>query len=337
MRIDKGWVVAVMATGMLAACGGGGGDDGDQGPEFQVTVQVDGKSDASNPLIDGESTTIRVASGATLVFNSEVATSWTQAATATVYDVKASSAHSKSLTVSSNGGGALDIVFVDEKEPSRKGTLQVVVAPREFARVPVVDGEVMEMWGEYNLRGVEPISAGTRTTVKIDGTDGPYREALQAFDATTGWISEVYGYDGFDGSDRYYRTDYVDGRKCQYSVPVAYVSYPMYVGKTWSGETESSCAGKVNNKQTYSRVVEAFESVTVPAGTFDALRIKSVLSFTNSSNPRIPGGAFSSVRTCWWAVDIGREVKCEATFTYPAGTEDGVTESWTNVLRSHTR
>jgi hypothetical protein len=277
-----------------------------------------------------------VASGATLAFNSEVETNWSQEATSSTYEVGASSLTSKSLTVTSNAGGTLRIVFTDKNDSARKATLNVVVAPREFERVPVIEGEVRETEAAVSLLGGQQFDFLTRFRVALDGADGLYSEEISDISPTSP-SSEPYTFMHRDAEDRRVGSSSASGTTCSYSVPVVDVSYPMHVGKVWSGETVRTCSGTVSFEMTAQSVVEAYESITVDAGTFDTLRIKTENAFTNSDNPRIPGGAYSATRTCWWAVDIGREVKCEASYVYPTGTADGVTLEFTESLTKYAR
>jgi hypothetical protein len=129
-------MVAVMA---LAACGGGSDDNE---PALGVTVTVDGTAESTGPLTAGQTSAIEVASGATLVFASEGETRWDPTATGSTYTVNSFSFTSKSMTVSSNGGGTLVVVFTNKADESQKATLNVTVAPKEFQRVAPREGEI---------------------------------------------------------------------------------------------------------------------------------------------------------------------------------------------------
>lgn len=327
MRFSMWMGVAVAATSILAACGGSSGEDT---PDFEVTVKVDGVADSSNPLTDGESTTINVDSGATLVFDSEIETRWTPTATNSTYDVNTFSFNAKSLTVNSNGGGTLSIVFSDKEDAARNATLTVVVAAKQFARVPIVDGEIQE-WTMTYVRRDDLKTIDHNRTRAVTNNDGSYGLQFAFLNFSDSYTSRT----DYDAQDRTLGTRGLVGiHTCSYSTPVAWYNYPMQVGATWSGEAERTCDGETLNKQAYVRTVEAFERVTVPAGTFDAVRVKSVVNFTVYTDPSIPGGQYTYTRTCWWAVDIGRHVKCIGEYDYPDGTPDYYTRSSTEILTS---
>jgi hypothetical protein len=315
-------VVAVMA---LAACGGGGDDKKD--PPLGVTVTVDGTAESSGPLMAGETSTIEVPSGATLVFASEGETRWDPVATGSSYTVNSFSFTSKSMTVSSNAGGALVVVFTNKADESQKATLNVTVAPKEFGRVDVVDGEASE-WTYVRInRDENSVTDHLRAHVKFLDEDGNYSIWLETLDeGPTTWVTTNY-----DAQDRVTGVSFGSGA-CTDDAPVVQLSYPLHVGKQWSGTSTRTCSGVKSYDQSYERTVEAFERISVPAGAFDALRVKSVVNFTNLSDPNVPGGAYSSTRTCWWATTLGRNVKCEFTYAYPDGVSGNYSRSLTQTM-----
>jgi hypothetical protein len=313
-------VVAVMA---LAACGGGAGDDE---PPLEVTVTVDGVADSSGPLTAGETSTMEVPSGATLVFASEGETRWAPTATGSTYAVNSFSFTSKSMTVSSNAGGTLVVVFTDKANPSQKATLNVTVAPKEFQRVAVVDGESSE-WTYVRVNRDDVSHTDTlRANVRLLDDEGSYSIWLETLSGGTSWVTTNY-----DAQDRMTGISFGSGG-CTDDAPQVLLSYPLHVGKQWSGTSTRTCDGVKNYDQSYERTVEAFERISVPAGSFEALRIKSVTNFTNHGDPNVPGGAYSVTRTCWWATMLGRNVKCEFTYDYPDSVPGNYSRSLTQTM-----
>jgi hypothetical protein len=119
--------------------------------------------------------------------------------------------------------------------------------------------------------------------------------------------------------------------QCTDDAPVVNVSFPLHVGKQWSGTSTRTCAGAKAYDQNYQRTVEAFERISVPAGSFDALRIKSTVALS-TTDANVPGGAYSYIRTCWWAVALGRNVKCQFDYTYPDGAPGSYSRSQTQTM-----
>jgi hypothetical protein len=112
---------------------------------------------------------------------------------------------------------------------------------------------------------------------------------------------------------------------------VANVSYPLHVGKSWSGDAKRACGGLTISLH-YERSVEAYERVIVPQGGHDALRIKLEATYTYSQ-PGMDSFGQTVTGTCWWAIDLGRNVKCDYVYHY----DDGSSESRSDVLISLTR
>ena len=65
-----------------------------------------------------------------------------------------------------------------------------------------------------------------------------------------------------------------DGKGYDYSPPLKYFDFPLFPGKKWAAEVqEARAGGQPTRKHQMAAVVEGWEDVTVPAGTFRALKI----------------------------------------------------------------
>lgn len=301
---------AAMVAAMLALGGCGGGDS--DTPALEVAVKVDGVADPSNPLSAGESTTISVPSGATLSFDSEGETRWSPTATGSSYEINSFSYTAKSMTVSSNDGGTLAIVFTNKGDETETATLNVTVAPKAFQRVVPREGELAVWKGTlHNGDGTtSDNSFRTRITLLNDGQYG--------FDTASETDPDTYSTRSlYDAQDGYLGWEsLLSSFSCLYSASTANVSYPMHVGKTWSGASTRTCTDGSGFDVSYTRTVAAFQRINVPAGEFDTLRIESELSYQLPDSDR----NYSVTSTCWWAVQIGRQVKCEYVYHFPEGT-----------------
>jgi hypothetical protein len=298
-------VVAVMA---LAACGG---SDGDDKPALEVIVKVDGVADAAGPLSAGETSTVAVASGTTLVFDSPGETRWEPTASESSFAVNSFSFTSKSMTVSSNAGGTLVVVFTNKADASQKATLNVTVAPKEFERVAPREGEIA-IWNSklyYSDGTTTDEGYRTRATLLENGQYGLDRAYSDSPDAyvTRSLYDEQDGYLGWSSLGSSF--------SCLYDASTANVSYPMHVGKTWSGSATRTCTDGSGFGVNFTRTVAAFQRLTVAAGEFDTLRIESELAYELS----IPSDNYTVTSTCWWAVQSGRMVKCDYVYHFPEG------------------
>lgn len=315
-------VATLAALALLGACGGG---DDDSPPPLAVTVKVNGAA-AGEELNAGEAATIDAPSGATLVFDSVDPTRWAPTATDSSFHVDGFSFTSKAVTVASNGGGTLVVVFTNKADETQKATLTVNVAPKEFERVAAIDGESSDwMYDRTNRAGQKTMST-VRTHLSLNGDAGDYSVAVETL---TGNV--FFSTTNYDALDRVIGIGPLD-TGCKDDAPVANFSYPLHVGKQWSGTSTRTCDGTKVYDQAYDRVVEAFERISVPAGSFDTLRIKSAISITNTSGTDIPGESYAYTRTCWWSVTLGRNVKCQFDYDYPDGTPDPYLRSQTQTM-----
>jgi hypothetical protein len=96
-------------------------------------------------------------------------------------------------------------------------------------------------------------------------------------------------------------------------------SWPLFVGKTWSPEyteIESVAQRRFTNVRPQRRV-EAFEDVTVPAGTFKAFRIQT-----------LPGVSYFNSITNWYSPEVGIVVKT----IYHGNNLNGISNTQTELL-----
>lgn len=111
------------------------------------------------------------------------------------------------------------------------------------------------------------------------------------------------------------------GNACTYMPPRLYFDFPLSVGKTWNSSWAYQCSlGYRENGALSGRVVR-IENVTVPAGTFEALRVEGTVNYTASNDMNLTGGASSTAQyrvdsVCWWQTSPVRFLGCEDTYTY---------------------
>jgi hypothetical protein len=87
-----------------------------------------------------------------------------------------------------------------------------------------------------------------------------------------------------------------------------FYQFPLEVGKKWESQWETTDSRQTIRWQGKSQV-EAVESVTVPAGTFQAFKIR----FEGTSNGQVQGYGWTGFRkeTVWYSPDAKRAVKSE--------------------------
>jgi hypothetical protein len=95
-----------------------------------------------------------------------------------------------------------------------------------------------------------------------------------------------------------------DGRALHALTPAdARYHWPLWVGKTWRCEfVDRAPAGVLTMQADY--VVEALDRVTVPAGTFDALRIVRRVRLVDGEAQHL-----TRAQIAWYAPELGSEVR----------------------------
>lgn len=85
-------------------------------------------------------------------------------------------------------------------------------------------------------------------------------------------------------------------------------SFPLAIGKTWGGEVVSSevpARRYATLRQRLKANVRGWERVTVPAGTFTALRVDLAVSWRDTDSAQVWGG---SAETNWYAAEVRNSV-----------------------------
>ena len=93
----------------------------------------------------------------------------------------------------------------------------------------------------------------------------------------------------------------IAGREVSYTPDLGTLSFPLKKGKSWTNHWTWKAGDYSGEGTTYGKAV-AWETVTVPAGTFSALRVdvsyRSVVPIDS---------------TCWYAPEVNGFVKCDIT------------------------
>lgn len=120
-----------------------------------------------------------------------------------------------------------------------------------------------------------------------------------------------------------------NGNHCTYDPNRNFVSFPLHVGKVWGSQWNYSCTLGYRETANQLAAVTARETITVPAGSYDALRIRYATLFTRSNDVNLQNGStgeaiYLQEATCWWATSVKRIVKCSYGNTFfgstpPAG------------------
>jgi hypothetical protein len=123
-------------------------------------------------------------------------------------------------------------------------------------------------------------------------------------------LTETETYDGSSGQETSYTYTTAGGEPttCTYDPRDGGPDFPLRVGQTWSISYTFACGS--NSPVTYEQTgsVVDVESVTVPAGTFNALKLQSTVSWTN-----LQGITRTQTITNWRDIATSHSVKEDVT------------------------
>jgi hypothetical protein len=103
-----------------------------------------------------------------------------------------------------------------------------------------------------------------------------------------------------------------NGATTTFSPALPYMSFPLSPGKTWQARVTEVAPGSSDKSHAITASVGQWESVTVPAGTFRALRIELTDEISESGVVIHQGQDVS-----WYAPEVRRSVKTEETSFNP--------------------
>jgi hypothetical protein len=143
--------------------------------------------------------------------------------------------------------------------------------------------------GSYTLSSSDP----SGNDVTVDGITYRYDPRVSSYDSN----GRVTGYTVVHPTGTV---------SCQYSDFSAARPSPLHVGDSWSYTYTFTCSDQGPVQYTVAGQVLSAESVTVPAGTFDALKISDTVSWTSTTNEHVvesntrwvdPANAFFTLQT----------------------------------------
>lgn len=316
------WMASCALAAMLCACGGGGDDQN----TAALNINTSGSSAQTQSIATGKSGNLTVKSGDFLSLRTTEPVKWsvalTSAATTVINQTFTDTGWSGNLI--NPNGDTIALVATAVSDPSKVFKLLLTLQPAPittpmYSAVPQKVGEVATF---------------AETSLRLGGTGGTQRIAYTTSSITNG-IATIKGVDiATNTPDQNYtqdqdrnrltRTYMNNGNVCTYTPKRDYYNFPMYVGKGWNSTWNYGCAAGYFEKANVQANVLAFEPVTVAAGTYNALRINYVVTYTNSNDALLPNGSsgnatYSETITGWWSPDLGRFVKWVSNYGYATG------------------
>lgn len=321
MRVWCGWGAAMAATVLMTACGGG--DSGPAGSSFVVDASLPGFMQASTrggepaAQLTVEAWTLDLAR---LEVNSSTATEWSvEPPDASVIAVTDSPTQ-RVFDLSRLEPSTLTLVFRQVSTTVEARVTLTVRADqtRHSPRARSV-GETFTYNYTDEVDGVESSYEPRSRVVALDPLNWSYQtETPPVVGSPTGLIRFAWFAAGGNLYDENFRSG--SGSSIvgvHYRREWRHYDFPLYEGKQWSTEFLWFADDEFFTATVYevSRVA-AKETVTVPAGSYEALRVVTrgaayvgqslVVPIRESDTP------FETYeRTCWWATTLSIEVRCD--------------------------
>lgn len=312
--------LALLLSVTISGCGGGGGDSPPPAPSgnFTLTASVAGVAVGGFSVANGGSGSLSVQSSDQIRLTSTSAVNWTSTLNgatltpgtidSTTWDVRIVSPLARTVTLTATS-------TVDGSKPA---TVTIAVAAQRYAATVQTLGRISTyaQTNVFNDNSQEGVSY-TNTVVAINA-DASYSVAGSVNGAVTSTVNNTA-----TGArvSRNFVLNSGGTNPCTYTPPRAFFDYPLYVGKSYASTWNYQCAAGYRESGSLRGEVVGFESITVPAGTFDALRINVTIDYTNSNDGNLTGGAtgaaaYRVASVCWWGVAAGRFLGCDETYTY---------------------
>lgn len=286
-------------------------------PAFVLTAKIDGVPVANLSVLPGQAQVVDVQGGQNVELSSTDGVTFSSTQTggvATPNPVITNTSWTGRLD-SKAGAGTSAIKVSSNLDPTLNATI-TLNAPVEQVKAPA--------------RALNDSITYTETDIKTDSSSSTYDftyrvtalntdKSYSQSETSGGVITRIYSLDS-DGN-RLSRTSTNNNSYCTYSPKRNRLNFPLYVGKTWTSTWTYSCAAGYREDASITATVDAYEPVTVAAGTFNALRVHSLTSLTNSNDGLLLNGAtgtaaYQEDNTCWFAPEVGRIVKCTGNYSY---------------------
>jgi hypothetical protein len=313
-------VLGLASLALASGCGGGGGDSVFVQP-FLVLAEVDG-APFGTALVPGVQITENIEGGDRVVLRASPAgVQWIVTVDGNTIAAEANSDSAQwSATIQSPKGGVVEIVVRSSADASQQATLKLLVSPQRYARLDWRSGEA-STWRDTLTRndGSSAVSSLRRatTTLAADGT-----HTVDATDTTSSQLIERVTSDADDNPRS--RLDAGTGDTCSDTPARVLLQFPLYYGRQWTSAWTTDCTSGRHVEAEASTLVEDAESINVPAGRFDTLRLRSTIAYSDSNDSNLLGGVigearYGEVRICWWSTQLKRLVRCETETSYIGG------------------
>lgn len=313
---------AILVAIGLVACGGG--DDGASTGSALVVdaslpgfTQVSARSGEAAAQLTVEAWTLDLAR---LEVSTSTATTWAVEPADALVTAVSDAPTQRVLDLSRLGAGTVTLVFKQVSSPvEARVTLTVRADRTRYAPLPRRVGETFTYRNTDDVDGVVSSETPTSTVVALDPLSWNYQTETPPPAGNTGALVRFSWY---AAGGNLYDSDFRTGSGSSivgvhYRREWRYYDFPLYEGKQWNAEFLWFADDEFSTSTVYEiSHVAAKETVTVPAGSYEALRVVTRGAAYTGQSLTVPIRDSDTPyetyeRTCWWSTTLSIEVRCE--------------------------
>jgi hypothetical protein len=313
---------ALVACGGGGGGGGGGGNNGGTTATLSVTAKVNGVVVAGYPTTAASAPAITLNSGQELEITSSAQAAIVPTLNGAVAAERTRSATTYKAVLAATTDTNASVLFTTPTAPPQSQTIPVTIKATTFTPVKPIVGDSFVYSENDILVNKNAFSVGN-VTQRVTSVN-PDESWLETYSNAANTAIGVATYNP-QGNRTSFRNEAASAQTCnrpigrtgdklaRYSPEEKLLAFPLAVGSTFTGEWTATCGSDTTvvdsqNESISARVV-GYESVTTPAGVFNALRIDETTTVTNSTNTNLPGRGYTQTVTVWFDPVLGRNIK----------------------------
>jgi len=311
-------LAAITATAFaLVGCGGDASSPATAPPGgFAVTATVGGVPVVGFSAVSGATATLNVGTGQAVQLLATGSVNWATTLNGTDLVAGPSNATQWSGAFGTPTARSVVLTAASTADATRVAVININVAagPSYAFPSPQLGNATTFAVSDVFVNGVTTSSSYTDTVTAVNA-NGSHTVQRQGGDAPRLLSMTATG-------ARAAQTFTVNGNSCSYTPPRVVFDFPLHFGKSWSSAWAYQCQLGYRENGALSGRVVAIERVTVPAGTFDALRIALTFNYTNSNDANLVGGTAGTAQyridsVCWYTTAAPlRFLGCDDSYTY---------------------
>ena len=337
----RGISIAILSFALVACGGGGGGSGSASAPAYTVTGKVDGAAIAGLNASPGSDGTVSVNAGQEIELNSTTAMNWGIFDGTDIdpglLDVTNTSIGETSwrFTIRSPIDRTYRLWAQPKNNPSNQTVINIAVKAGSYDAASAKVGD----WYKYS---------GTSTLQ--DDSQAPFNFLRQVTGVASDGSHTVYHYDDNNnhiqtrnsnpqGQLLSFLNTTVGAVPCNMTPATALITYPLFIGKTWTASWSHDCGTGpgYHEDNSVTASVDGYEYLVIAGSHFHTYKITRVQTITNSTGADFatsPSKGLVINETCWVDVKISKPVRCTSTWTYDTTMPNHYPKSQTYELTS---